>query len=230
MPDLIFVTEDDENIREMLKMVLTSFSYRVSAFENAEEALAACEKTRPSLMIFDIMLPGMDGVSAVKILRSRSAFKSLPVLMLTAKDAETDKVVGLDAGADDYLAKPFGLMELAARVRALLRRTAPTEASPLRYGALIINPAAREVMLDGSLIELTYKEFELLHLLVINSDRVIPRDELLNAVWGCNYVGETRTLDAHIRSLRQKLNDSAENQTYIKTIRNVGYRFCGVPT
>ncbi|GHV56128.1 DNA-binding response regulator [Synergistales bacterium] len=224
MPALIYVIEDDENIRVMLQMALASFSYGVSAFDNAEDALAECEKKMPSLFIFDIMLPGMDGVSAVKLLRAKD--KSVPVLILTAKDTEVDKVVGLDAGADDYLAKPFGVMELAARVRALLRRTAPKDESMITHGDLTINPASREVHVGGGLIELTYKEFELLLLLTKNKDRVMPRGELLNTVWGYDYFGETRTLDAHIRSLRRKLSYDAENQTYIKTVRGVGYRFC----
>ncbi|GHS87074.1 DNA-binding response regulator [Synergistales bacterium] len=224
MPTLIYVIEDDENIRVMLQMALTSFSYGVLAFDNAEDALAECEKIMPSLFIFDIMLPGMDGVSAVRLLRAKD--KSVPVLMLTAKDTEVDKVVGLDAGADDYLAKPFGVMELAARVRALLRRGAPQDEPVITQGDLTINIASREVRIGGGLIELTYKEFELLLLLAKNIGRVMPRDELLNAIWGYDYCGETRTLDAHIRSLRRKLCDDAENQTYIKTVRSVGYRFC----
>ncbi|GHV37786.1 DNA-binding response regulator [Synergistales bacterium] len=224
MPTLIYVIEDDENIRVMLQMALASFSYGVTAFDNAEDALAECEKTMPSLLIFDIMLPGMDGVSAVRLLRAKD--KAVPVLMLTAKDTEVDKVVGLDAGADDYLAKPFGVMELAARVRALLRRGAPQDEPMITQGDLTINSASREVRIGGGLIELTYKEFELLLLLAKNKGRVMPRDELLNAIWGYDYCGETRTLDAHIRSLRRKLCDDAENQTYIKTVRSVGYRFC----
>ncbi|GHU90931.1 DNA-binding response regulator [Clostridia bacterium] len=223
MPPLIYVVEDDENIRVMLQMALASFAYGVSVFDNAEDALSESEKTPPSLFIFDIMLPGMDGVSAVKLLRTKD--KSVPVLMLTAKDTEVDKVVGLDAGADDYLAKPFGVMELAARVRALLRRTAPKDETVITHGDLTINPASREVSVSGGLVELTYKEYELLLLLVKNKDRVMPRDELLNTIWGYDYFGETRTLDAHIRSLRRKLSDNAENQTYIKTVRNVGYRY-----
>ncbi|MDR0883555.1 MAG: response regulator transcription factor [Oscillospiraceae bacterium] len=226
MAALIFVTEDDESIRVMLQMALGSFAYVVRAFDNAEDALAASEKTMPSLFIFDIMLPGMDGVSAVKQLRTKDA--TVPVLMLTAKDTEMDKVVGLDAGADDYLAKPFGVMELAARVRALLRRSAPkVEEAHLHYGDLTIDVASREVHMGGGLLKLTYKEFELLLLLAQNKDRVIPRDELLNRIWGTEFFGETRTLDAHIRSLRRKLSDDADNQTYIKTVRNVGYRFNG---
>ncbi|GHU54656.1 DNA-binding response regulator [Clostridia bacterium] len=220
---LIYVIEDDENIRVMLKMALSSFSYDVSTFGNAEDALIECQKKIPSLFIFDIMLPGMDGVSAVKLLRAKD--KSVPVLFLTAKDTEVDKVVGLDAGADDYLTKPFGIMELSARVRALLRRIVPKDESTITLGDLTINPASREVRLKDNLIDLTFKEFELLLLLAKNKDRVMPRDEMLNAVWGFDYFGETRTLDAHIRSLRRKLCNDAENQTYIKTVRNVGYRF-----
>ncbi|GHV19293.1 DNA-binding response regulator [Clostridia bacterium] len=224
MAALVYIIEDDENIRVMLQMALASFSYEVHAFDNAEDALAECQKAMPSLFIFDIMLPGMDGVSAVRLLRSRD--KAVPVLMLTAKGTEMDKVAGLDAGADDYLAKPFGVMELAARVRALLRRSAPKDEAEVTLGALSINPASREVRVGGELIELTYKEFELLLLLAKNKDRVMPRDELLNTVWGYDYFGETRTLDAHVRSLRRKLSDDAGRIACISTVRNVGYRFC----
>jgi two-component system alkaline phosphatase synthesis response regulator PhoP len=221
---LIYITEDDENIRELLIMALTGFSYEAAAFEYAEDAIAACDKAVPSLFIFDIMLPGMDGVSAVRQLRQRNQTKRVPILMLTAKDAETDKIKGLDAGADDYLSKPFGVMELAARIRALLRRSGASDDSETAFGDLAINFPAREVRMNGSLIELTFKEFELLTLLVRNKDRVVPREELLNTIWGFDFFGETRTLDAHIKSLRQKLG-SDENRMYIKTIRNVGYRF-----
>lgn len=224
MAQWIFVTEDDEGIREMIQIALESLSYQVSVFATAEETLAAVIKETPDLFIFDIMLPGMDGITAVQQLRTRSQTARTPILFLTAKDTEMDKVKGLDAGADDYLAKPFGIMELSARVRALLRRSVKQD-SVIIEGDITINCATREAFLHGNPIELTYKEFELLSLLMRNKNRVVPREELLNSVWGYDFLGETRTLDTHIKSLRSKLHDTPENPQYIHTIRNVGYRF-----
>ena len=224
MAELIYVIEDDESIRELIKMALSNFSYEVKAFENAENALNSVNNIVPSLFIFDIMLPGMNGIDAVKELRSQLKTQAVPILMLTAKDTEMDKVIGLDAGADDYLSKPFGIMELAARIRALLRRNT-IKADILTCGNVSLNTSTREAFKNDEIIELTYKEFELLKALVSNNGRVISRDELLNTVWGYDFMGETRTLDAHIKQLRGKLGDDAENQIYIKTIRNVGYRF-----
>ncbi|MDD2431798.1 MAG: response regulator transcription factor [Firmicutes bacterium] len=227
MADLIYITEDDENIRELVKMALLSFYYEVKTFDNAEDALLATEKEVPSLLIFDIMLPEMDGITAVKKLRDNSKTKNVPIMLLTAKDTEYDKVKGLDAGADDYIAKPFGVMELAARVRALLRRTnLNSQTEVLTFQDLVLNPLTRECVKGSTFVDLTFKEFELLYLLMSESERVIPREEIITTIWGENYVGETRTLDMHIRSLRQKLDDDAENPTYIKTVRGVGYRFC----
>lgn len=224
MSSLIYITEDDENIRELVYLALKSFSYEVKAFETAEETLSACESVMPSLFIFDIMLPGMDGITAVKQLRCKSVSKNVPILMLTAKNTELDKVIGLDAGADDYLVKPFGVMELAARVRALLRRGAKDD-TEITYRDIVLNMPAREVYKAGSHIDLTFKEFELLQLLMKNMNRVVPREELLSAIWGYDFVGETRTLDAHVKSLRQKLGDDVDSPIYIKTFRSVGYRF-----
>lgn len=227
MVNLIYITEDDESIRELVKMALQSFNYEVQTFENAEDTLAASDKLLPSLYIFDIMLPQMDGITAVKRLRENSKTRAIPIIMLTAKDTEYDKVKGLDVGADDYLAKPFGVMELAARIRALLRRSHLSSTQEiLSSDDLIINPLTRECLQNNVPLDLTYKEFELLYLLMSEKNRVIPRDELISSLWGEDFVGETRTLDMHIRALRQKLNDDAENPTYIKTVRGVGYRFC----
>ncbi|HOA91525.1 MAG: response regulator transcription factor [Bacillota bacterium] len=225
MADLIYLIEDDESIRELVKMVLETFGFQVAYFETAEEALEASLERLPSLYIFDIMLPGMDGISAVKKLRGDPRTTEVPVMMLTAKDTEFDTVTGLDAGADDYLAKPFGVMELAARVRALLRRYKPAEEEVLRAEDLSLNPLTRECIKAGEPVQLTFKEFELLYLLMKERDRVVTRDEIIASVWGEEFLGETRTLDMHIRSLRQKLGDDAENPKYIRTVRGVGYRF-----
>ncbi|MDF2567012.1 MAG: hypothetical protein K0R90_468 [Oscillospiraceae bacterium] len=225
---LIYIIEDDENIRELVRVALSSFGYQVKAFETAEQGLDAIRIEIPSLVVFDLMLPFMDGISAIKILRANPKTQDLPIILLTAKDSELDKVTGLDAGADDYLTKPFGILELTARVRSLLRRTSNQQSDSeniITVNGITINPETREVFMGQELIELTLKEYELLKILVENPDKVVSRDELLNLVWGYNYVGETRTLDMHIRTLRQKLKDDAEHPKYIKTVRGVGYRF-----
>ncbi len=221
----IFVTEDDEGIREMIQMALENFAYDVTVFGNAEDTLKASENEAPDLFIFDIMLPGMDGIKAVKLLRKNHKTAETPILFLTAKDTEMDAVIGLDAGGDDYLPKPFGIMEMAARVRALLRRSAKEAPKLLKAGGLSVNLSTREVNVNGKNVELTFKEFELLTLLMQNSERVLPREELLETIWGSDFVGEPRTLDTHIKSLRQKIGDNTDNPKYIHTVRNVGYRF-----
>lgn len=228
MADLIYVIEDDESIRELIQVSLQAFSYQVCSFDSAEPALKEISRRPPSLVIFDLMLPGMSGLDATKLIRSDPQIAHLPIMMLTAKGSEIDKVTGLDAGADDYLTKPFGILELTARVRSLLRRAqSPFPSAPVKatYGDLTIFPETREVRKNGVAIELTLKEFELLKLLMENVNRVVPREELLQKVWGYSYAGETRTLDMHIRTLRQKLGDSADHPQYIKTIRGVGFRF-----
>ena len=224
---LIYAIEDDENIRQLVKTALEAFGYEVSAFETATEGLSAIEAKTPDVLLFDIMLPDMDGVTAVKRLRQNPKYQELPIMMLTAKTAELDKVAGLDAGADDYLTKPFGILELKARVQALLRRSGHSRGKqPVITGQdLTMNCDTRDVLRGEEKIELTYKEFELLKLLMENAERVMTRSELLNLVWGIDFEGETRTLDMHIRTLRHKLGDDAENPQYIKTIRGVGYRF-----
>ena len=230
MSKTIFIVEDDENIREMVKMVLTSFSYKVMAYDNAEDALVAINKSVPDMVIFDIMLSGMSGLDATKKLRNKQETKDLPIVLLTAKDTEIDKVTGLDLGADDYIAKPFGVMELGARIRSIFRRTDTNDehsTKNITISDLHINNNTREVMQNENLLDLTFKEYELLCVLVMERDRIVPRDELLNTVWGFDFVGESRTLDIHVRTLRQKLGDDADNPKYIKTVRNVGYRFIG---
>ncbi|MFA9379872.1 MAG: response regulator transcription factor [Acetanaerobacterium sp.] len=221
----VFVVEDDENIREVVRCTLEAFSYKVYPFRTAEEMFAsgmiAC------VYILDIMLPGMDGIEALKRLKSAPATKKLPVIMLTAKTGEIDKVIGLDSGADDYIAKPFGVLELSARLRAVLRRAYPEDRQPhvVEKNGVSANLDKREVTKDGAPLELTLKEYDLLILLMQNAERVLSRDELLNTVWGYEFTGETRTLDMHIKSVRAKLGDDAEHPRYIKTVRGVGYRF-----
>ena len=220
--ELIYVIEDDDNIRDLIRIAMEGFGYRVKAFESAEEGLAAMEREKPDLAVFDWMLPGMDGVSAIK--RIRRTDTGMPILLLTARDKELDIVIGLDGGADDYMTKPFGVLELSARIRTLLRRRskAPVTEDVISQDIISVDRKTREVTVDGAKVELTLKEFELLTYLLENKARVVTREELLNHIWGYDYDGETRTLDMHIRTLRQKLG--AEAGAMVKTIRGVGYR------
>lgn len=220
----IYVIEDDENIRNLLKIALEGFGYEAEAFETAEEALARMQEAVPDLAIFDWMLPGMDGITAIKKIRQTEQMRHLPIIVLTAKEKELDKVVGLDCGADDYMVKPFGVLELSARIRSLLRRAGRQEEEKdvLSCYEIQVDKKTREVTVAGQKVELTLKEYELLVYLMERKSRVVTRDELLNQIWGYGYDGETRTLDMHIRTLRQKLGE--EGGSCIKTIRGVGYR------
>lgn len=221
--DKIYIIEDDENIRNLLKIALEGFGYEAEGFETAEEGLERIKGEIPSLAIFDWMLPGMDGVTAIRKIRQTDDLRELPIMLLTAKEKELDKVVGLDCGADDYMVKPFGVLELSARIRSLLRRARREEKKDvLSFEDIVVNKKTREVTSEGHLCELTLKEFELLVYLMENQSRVVTRDELLNQVWGYEYDGETRTLDMHIRTLRQKLGE--KGSSCIKTVRGVGYR------
>lgn len=229
MKHVIYVTEDDENIRNLICVALESFGYATRSFETAEEALKAVEAAEgnlPSLFVFDWMLPGMDGMAAVGKLKAAADTRRIPVMMLTAKDSELDVVAGLDGGADDYMTKPFGILEFSARIRNLLKRfgDSPDEDKCLTVGDISIDLKKREVKNRGEGVELTLKEYELLCYLMENSSRVVTREELLDRIWGYDYDGETRTLDMHIKTLRQKLGDSGHS---IKTIRGVGYRITG---
>ena len=227
MKHLIYVTEDDENIRNLICVALESFGYTTRAFETAEEALEAVrgvEGSLPSLFVFDWMLPGMDGMAAVAKLKASPDTRKIPVMMLTAKDSELDVVAGLDGGADDYMTKPFGILEFSARIRNLLKRFGEEkeEDKRLAVGDISIDLEKREVKNKGEAVELTLKEYELLCYLMENTNRVVTREELLDRIWGYDYDGETRTLDMHIKTLRQKLKDAGQQ---IKTVRGVGYRF-----
>ena len=221
--DRIYIIEDDDNIRNLLKIALEGCGYDTESFETAEEGLARMKEEAPSLAIFDWMLPGMDGITAIKEIRSTEGLKNIPIMVLTAREKELDKVVGLDCGADDYMVKPFGVLELSARIRSLLRRTRrEAEEDNLCFEKIRVNRQTREVFSNGRQVELTLKEFELLVYLMENQTRVVTRDELLNQIWGYEYDGETRTLDMHIRTLRQKLGE--EGGACIRTVRGVGYR------
>ena len=218
----IYVIEDDENIRNLLKVALEGFGYEAECFETAEEGLKRIEELVPDLAIFDWMLPGMDGVTSIRKIRKREETAHIPVILLTAKEREMDKVTGLDSGADDYMVKPFGVLELAARIRGLLRRSGKQDNDQQEIGKLVIKRAVREVYFDGQFVKLTLKEFELLWYLCMNRNRVVTREELLDHVWGYEYAGETRTLDMHVRTLRQKLGE--EGASYVASVRGVGYR------
>ena len=220
----IFVIEDDENIRNLVKIALEGYGYQVAAFETAEEALEVVGREKPDLAVFDLMLPGMDGLSAIRIIRGREdELKSMPIIVLTAKDKEYDKVVGLDGGADDYLTKPFGMMELISRVRALLRRAefGRERRETLRCGDIECDTTTHTMRACGEELTLTLKEYELLHLMLEHPMQVFTRDRLLSSIWGYEFDGESRTVDVHIRSLRLKLG-AAGGQ--IETVRGVGYR------
>ena len=225
MESLIFVIEDEDNIRELLCCALKSFSYRVESFGDAEAMLKAVTGEKPDLILLDIMLPGIDGFEALEELKAKPSTAGIPVIMLTAKSAETEKVSCLDAGADDYITKPFGILELSARVRAAIRRQKSPKNKPeiLNYKDISIDPEKHSVKVADTIKELTLKEYELLFLLMVNPERVLTRDELLGTVWGFDFEGESRTLDMHIKTLRQKLCDSAEHPKYIRTVRGVGY-------
>lgn len=220
MAETIVIIEDDESIREMLRYYFHSVGYEVACFESGEEYFEKGGERKPSLFILDIMLPGMDGLEILRRIRTDARLEDTPVLMLTARTSEMDKVKGLETGADDYVVKPFGIMELQARVKALLRRAGrPRAESVLTCGDLEIDPAAREVRKNGQPVELTYKEFELLRLLCAHRGMVLTRDDILQAVWDYDFAGETRTVDMHIKTLRQKLGEG-----YIQTVRGVGYK------
>ena len=219
---MIYLLEDDDSIRKLVIYALESQQFPAAGFSEAEAFWAAMAQQTPALILLDIMLPGEDGISVLRRLRADPATANVPVIMLTAKNTEFDRVQGLDAGADDYISKPFGMMELVARVRAVLRRTEPSrESTEYRVGELYVCPDRHETRIDGRQIQLTYKEFLLLCTLLENQGRVLTREVLMDKVWGLGAERENRTLDVHIRTLRQKLGPVG---TRIQTVRGVGYR------
>ena len=220
----IYIVEDDENIREIVIYALKSAGFTAAGYETSTEFIAALNSELPALVLLDIMLPGEDGLSLLKRLRSQTKTKTLPIIMLTAKNSEYDKIKGLDMGADDYIAKPFGVMELISRVNAVLRRSGDQRkelATWLEVGGIYLDNARREVRVEDQRINLTYKEYELLYYLVLNEGLVLSRDKIMEAVWGYDFGGESRTVDMHIKTLRQKLGKTGR---FIKTVRSVGYK------
>lgn len=222
----ILVVDDEENILELIKFNLENSGYKVITATNGMEALKLVKSEIPKLVLLDLMLPGMDGYDVCKEIRKDSSTSAIPIIMITAKGEELDKILGLELGADDYITKPFSIRELLARVKAVLRRTATqfTENS-YRFGNISIDFQKHEVLRGDEKVDLTLKEFELLEILVKNKGRVMTRDFLLDKIWGYEYIGETRTVDVHIRHLRQKIEDDDKNPKFIETIRGIGYRF-----
>lgn len=220
---MIFCVEDDAGIRDLMIYTLNASGFRAVGFENAREFYAALADDTPELIMLDIMLPGEDGISILKRLKADARTADIPVIMATAKGNEYDKVIGLDLGADDYLAKPFGMMEMASRVRAVLRRSgrAAEKQKLIRVGGLEMNLGEHIVTADGIRIQLTLKEFELLRTFMTNPGRAFTRERLLSSVWCEDFMGETRTVDVHVGTLRQKLGSCGK---YIRTVRGVGYK------
>ncbi|MBC8590393.1 response regulator transcription factor [Wansuia hejianensis] len=218
----IYCVEDDDNIRELIVYALNNSGFDAMGFENAANFYLELDKSTPDLILLDIMLPDEDGLSILKNIRQNPKTMSMPVIMLTAKSSEYDRVIGLDTGADDYIIKPFSVMELISRIKALLRRVnIGSSNNIISFKNIVLNYDKRLVTVDNSVIYLTYKEFELLYYLLKNQNIVLSREKVLNEVWGYDFEGETRTVDVHIGTLRQKLGESG---IFIQTIRNVGYK------
>ena len=220
----IYYVEDDTSIRELVLYALKTAEFQVMGFENAASFYKRMKEQQPDLILLDIMLPDEDGVSILKKLKSRPDTENIPVIMMTAKSSEYDKVLGLDYGADDYITKPFGVMELISRVKAVIRRSDRSKGSAgevLKIGELVLDEQKHEVYARGQEVSLTFKEFELLSYLMKNRGLVLSRDKILNTIWNYEYEGESRTVDVHIGSLRQKLGTCGD---FIKTIRGIGYK------
>ncbi len=221
MTSLIYVVEDDQNIREIESFALKNSGYIVEAFDCGKAFFTRIKEKMPDLVLLDIMLPDIDGMEILKRLKNDLDMRRIPVIMVTAKSSEIDKVKGLDQGADDYMTKPFGVMELISRVKAILRRSSSiSEDKIFKLGSITINDEKHAVFADDNPVDLTFKEYNLLKLLVANTGIVMSRDVIMDRIWGTSFEGESRTLDMHIKTLRKKLGDSG---ALIKTIRNVGY-------
>lgn len=217
---LIYIVEDDESIREIESIALKNSNYIVSAFENAKEFYKKLDELVPDLILLDVMLPDESGYDIVRKLRKRPATQDIPIIMVTAKTTEMDMIKGLDGGADDYIKKPFSIMELITRVKALLRRTAKDEPKLLKLDELVLDHERHAVTVNNEPVDLTYKEYELLRLLMGSQGIVMTREVIMRSVWDTDFEGETRTVDMHIKTLRHKLGDYGSR---IKTVRNVGY-------
>lgn len=226
---LIYIVDDEANIRRLASLALEEQGMEVRSYENGEQLLGALDRSIPGCILLDWMMPGLDGIQLLHRIRNNDKFKNIPLIMLTAKSEEMDVVMALELGADDYISKPFGIKELPARVRAVLRRqnraSEDTQDRKLSASGITIDPKRHSVVKNGVNIDLTAREFDLLYVLMESPGRVFTRDTLLNQVWDTEYFGDTRTVDVHIRYLRQKIEDDDANPVYIKTIRGVGYSF-----
>lgn len=218
---MIYIVEDDRSIRDLVLYALHNENYKAEGFENSDEFFARVKKEVPTLVMLDIMLPGTSGLEILDQMKRDAALKNIPVIMLTAKTTEFDKITGLDRGADDYITKPFSVLELLARVRALLRRSKVNAGDVLDYAGIRLDYDKRTATVDGESIALTYKEFELLYFLLSNPNIVLTRDRIIEKIWGYDFEGETRTVDVHIASIRSKIEPY---QGIIKTIRSLGYK------
>ena len=218
---MIYCVDDDNTIRDIEVYALIQTGFEARGFADGQSMLAALENETPELIVLDIMMPGMDGMEVLRTLRSRSDTARVPVIMATAKGTEMDKIQGLDSGADDYLTKPFGVMEMISRIKAVLRRCAPAEETMLRCGSIVLNDREHVVSVKGERVSLTYKEYELLKLFLRQPGTVFSRERILSAIWGVDYLGESRTVDVHIKTLRQKLGEAGR---CIETVIGVGYR------
>ena len=220
---MIWCIEDDSGIRDIEMYALNSAGFETRGFEDGLSIWEALKKEKPELIILDVMLPGMDGIEILSRLKDEAEYRGIPVIMATAKGQEYDRIRGLDLGADDYIVKPFSVMEMVSRVKAVLRRSQPQQVSKLlKVGGLVVNLDEHTVVADGNRVQLTYKEFELLRIFLSHPGMVYTRDQLFSQVWNMDYMGDSRTLDSHIRTLRQKLGDYGKR---IETVRNVGYRW-----
>ena len=218
---MLYIVEDDANIRQMESYALKNSGFEVAEFANAAEFWRACETQLPELLLLDIMLPGEDGFALLQKLRNQPQTHDIPVIIVTAKSTEVDAVRGLENGADDYITKPFGMIELGARVKVVLRRIQKPQPARLQAGQIVLDDDKRQVLANGKECSLTFKEYELLKLLLLNSGIVLSRERIMDKVWGTDFEGESRTVDMHIKTLRQKLGESGAS---IKTVRNVGYK------
>jgi len=220
---MIWCVEDDSGIRDIEMYALNSAGFETRGFEDGLSIWEALKKEKPELIILDVMLPGMDGIEILSRLKGEAEYRGIPVIMATAKGQEYDRIRGLDLGADDYIVKPFSVMEMVSRVKAVLRRSQTQQVSKLlKVGGLVVNLDEHTVVADGNRVQLTYKEFELLRIFLSHPGMVYTRDQLFSQVWNMDYMGDSRTLDSHIRTLRQKLGDYGKR---IETVRNVGYRW-----
>ena len=219
---MIWCVEDDASIRDIEVYALNSTGLAAEGFADGAAFWQALQRTQPELVVLDVMLPEIDGIELLRRMKADAALREIPVIMATAKGAEYDKIQGLDLGADDYLAKPFGVMELVSRVKAVLRRCRPQPVAVLRCGGLVVDEQEHTVTADGTRVVLTYKEYQLLRLFLSHPGTAFTRDQLMEQVWGMDFYGESRTVDMHIRTLRQKLGVYGE---YIETVRSVGYRW-----